>query len=303
MGTVIEGISAVHAGHGPFHRGGLALADRAGRRCLEGAGRSASDLDLLINVGTYHDRSLGEPALASMIQQDLHVPGHPVEGLHGTFSFDVSAGGCGMLTAAHLVDGFVRSATARTALIVASDAEPDPLEVEGYPYGRTGGALLLSAGDDEAGFVAFHFGTFPEHVDLYESRIVWHPAPEGRPHLRPGHNVLTIRIDPTFEDRCVECAGATVAIFLQERGLRARDMDLLVASTWPSGFAERLGRAMELPDDRVARPDPSMAGAHTAGPAAALAPALESGQLDRAHEVLFVAVGAGIGVAVALYHP
>ena len=40
---------------------------------------------------------------------------------------------------------------------------------------------------------------------------------------------------------------------------------------------------------------------HTAGPIAALEAAFESGQFARAHRTLFVTVGAGLAVDVALY--
>ena len=36
-------------------------------RALEGAGLRPGDVDLLINAGLYHDRNLGEPALAALI--------------------------------------------------------------------------------------------------------------------------------------------------------------------------------------------------------------------------------------------
>ena len=39
--------------------------------CLDRAGRTAHDVDLLVNAGIYRDRNLGEPALAAMIQQDI----------------------------------------------------------------------------------------------------------------------------------------------------------------------------------------------------------------------------------------
>ena len=93
-----------------------ALAEVAARRAIERAGLAATDVDLLINAGIYHDRNLGEPALASLIQEDIGAnPEDPHEGGHGTFSFDLANGSCGMLTGLQVADGFLRAPDADAA--------------------------------------------------------------------------------------------------------------------------------------------------------------------------------------------
>jgi hypothetical protein len=50
-------------------------------------------------VRIYRDRNLGEPALAALIQDDISAnPEDPHKNAHGTFSFDVANGTCGVLT-------------------------------------------------------------------------------------------------------------------------------------------------------------------------------------------------------------
>ena len=124
MGTVIERMVVTRAGW--LHRhSALQVAVTAAKNCLERAGREAGDLDLLINAGLYRDRNLGEPALAALIQEDVGAhPENPHPDAHGTFSFDVANGTCGVLTALQIVDGFLRSGTIEHALVVASDADP-----------------------------------------------------------------------------------------------------------------------------------------------------------------------------------
>ena len=85
-----------------------------------------NDLDLLVNAGLYRDRNLGEPALASMIQEDVRRhPEDPHPGGHGTFSFDVANGACGVLTALQIADRFLRSA--RSSGRSWSPATPTPV--------------------------------------------------------------------------------------------------------------------------------------------------------------------------------
>ena len=98
MGTVIERIDIAH----PRLRGrhsALRLAVTAAKDCLHRAGCHPDELDLVVNAGVYRDRNLGEPALAALIQDDIGAnPEDPHAGGHGTFSFDIANGACGMLT-------------------------------------------------------------------------------------------------------------------------------------------------------------------------------------------------------------
>ena len=68
MGTKIEavGTSRPHLRMGGI--GSIKLADDAAHTCLERAGRSAAELDFLINAGVYRDNNIAEPAVASIIQ-------------------------------------------------------------------------------------------------------------------------------------------------------------------------------------------------------------------------------------------
>ena len=181
MGTRIEAVATAHARRGPFRKGALKLADEAARACLARAHREAGDIDLLINAGIYREDNLAEPALAAMIQEDIGAnPGHPPrEGAHGTFSFDVANGGCGVLTALELLDGFVRSGTIRTGLVVASDSAPGASE--SFPFPAVGGAMLVRSASGGGGFVDFAFETFDEGAGVFESAIGWRERSDTSP--------------------------------------------------------------------------------------------------------------------------
>ena len=118
--------------------------------------RTPDELDLLINAGVYHDKLMNEPALASLIQEDIEAnPDRDPEAAHGTFSFDISNGACGLLTGIHLVDGLLASGTVHLGMVVASDTDPEPGVSEGFMFPPVGGAVLLSADDSRMGFTAF----------------------------------------------------------------------------------------------------------------------------------------------------
>jgi len=299
MGTIIEASATATATE---HRrsltaGALELADAAARSCLERAGRSAEELDLLINAGVFHDKILSEPAFASLIQEDIGANlGQAAAAGHGTFSFDVYNGACGLLTGIQLVDGMLASGTVKLGMVVASDMDPEPGVSEGFTFPGVGGAVLLSADDSRAGFTAFRFATFPEFADLFKSYVDWR---DDSPRGAPGHgrNSLTVEIDGSYLGRALECAESTVRELAAAQALDLDQVDLLIATASVPGFAEQLAACLHIAAERVASLPEDLAGAHTAAPAVAL----ESLGLAAASTALFVSAGAGITVAVALY--
>jgi len=296
MGACIEAAATSTRRGFVFGRGALHLADAAAEACLSRAHHDADELDLLINTGIYKDRNTAEPALASIIQEDVgaNVGGPPQIGHHGTFSFDLLNGGAGFVTAAHVADGFVASGTARLAMIVAADADPSPRTSRNYPFKPAGGAVMIAPG--KLGFQRFAIRTFPEDASLFESHLVW----DSHAGMR-GRNIVEIREAPAFGDRCVEHAVEVVREVLADAALRPDQVDVLIASQYPDGFGLRVARALGIADDRLPFVPRELRGTHTAGPIGALESALTTRRFAHARHALFVTAGAGITIGVAWY--
>ncbi len=293
MGTIIEATATADGGS----LGALGLADAAARACLARAKRTAGEVDLLINAGVYLDSNISEPAIAALIQEDIRAnpEWHPGGG-QGTFSFDVRNVACGLLTGIYLADGMLASETIKLGMVVAADADPDPGFSEEFGFPAVGGAVLLSADSQRAGFTAFRFATFPEFADLFQSEVSWHPgAPDGAE--RPGRNVLTVKVAGSYAARAVECAESTARELAAANALDLGDVGLLVATASVPGFAGALAKRLGISAGRVAALPGSLASAHTAAPAVAL----EAADLAAAGTTVFVCAGAGITVVAALY--
>ena len=201
-----------------------------------------------------------------------------------------------MLSGIQLVDGMLASKTITLGLVVASDIDPDPGVSEGFGFPAVGGAVLLSADDSRAGFTAFRCATFPEFAGLFQSDVAWRDDIRlGRSDQ--GRNVLTVEIAQSYADRAVECAESTVRELAADGVLDLGEVDVLVATASVPGFAAALAKRLGVSAARVALPSQALAGAHTA----ALAVALQSVRLEVGRTALFVSVGAGITVVVALY--
>ena len=299
MGTRIEAVSALtsHGLRRPTARG---LADAAVQACLEHAGKTPGDVDMLINAGVYREDNMGEPALAALIQQDIGA--NPAQRLargpngHGTFSFDLINGTCGVISAIQVESGLLRSGVIRVGAIVTSDVDPDLKDRRVIPFRPAGAAMLLGWDDRIAGFTDFRTETFPEYDDLFVSGLVWREQ-----HRNSGRSQMVIEERPGYRARLVDCAGEAARRFLGRTGLEVSDIDLLVpAPAWPD-FVDPLRRRLGVPGDRIAYVAEDLAEAYTAGPIAALQAAVRSGRLSEARNVVLLAAGAGITVSLALY--
>jgi 3-oxoacyl-[acyl-carrier-protein] synthase-3 len=279
------------------------LADDATRTCLARVGRAASDVDMLVNAGIYREDSMGEPALAALIQEDVGAsPGQPPIGGHGTFSFDLLNGTSGVISAIQIEAGLLRSGVIRLGAIVTSDVAPNLKEPRTAPFRPVGGAMLLGWDDHVPGFTDFYAETFPEYQDLFVSGLVWQERNGLRvPGRATGQSQMVIDSKPGYQARLVDCAEEATNRFLRRLGMSLGDIDLLVPAPSSPGFLDTLTARLGIPGDRVAYVTEDLQGAYTTGPIAALQAATKSGRLGEARNTLMLAAGAGITVALALY--
>ena len=179
-----------------------------------------------------------------MIQQDIGAnPEDPHADTHGAFSFDISNGTCGVLTALQIVDGFLKSHAIDCALIVASDADPGRGMSENFPFSPAGAALLCDWTDD--------YGV---------ERICWANAPdEGESFnatvgLVDGHSVLRFAVSDTIDEQFAATAAQAIDECLVESALTIDDVD--ATSPPPPGPATEptLPPASACPRNRSSSP-------------------------------------------------
>jgi 3-oxoacyl-[acyl-carrier-protein] synthase-3 len=285
MGTVIDRLDVTRGGWRTRHSA-LRLAVDAAKTCLERAGRDADDVDLLINAGIYRDRNLAEPALAALIQEDVGAnPEDPHADTHGTFSFDIANGTCGVLTALQIVDGFLRSHTINCALVVTSDADPGRGMSEQFPFSPVGAALLCNWTDDDYGLGRVHWANLPDDGENFRATVGFEDA----------RNVLRFSKSAMLDEQ-LAAAGAQVArSCLVEASVELADVDMIVAA--PARYRAALATHLDVPVDRITVADDE--GMHTASLVAALHCAAE--ELPSGARVLLIAAGAGITAGAALY--
>jgi 3-oxoacyl-[acyl-carrier-protein] synthase III len=287
MGTLIDHV-ALTQGRWRNRHSALHLAVRAAKNCLEQAGRDAHDVDLLINTGIYRDRNLGEPALAAMIQQDIGAnPENPHADTHGTFSFDIANGACGVLTALQIVDGFLKSYAIDCALVVAGDADPGRGMSEHFPFSPAGAAMLCDWIDGDYGLEHIHWVNALDEGESFNATV----------GLVDGRNVLRFRTSETFDERLAAAAAQAVDECLRESSLQLDDIDVIVAAPGRPRYRTGLAAHLGVPEEQIVVAEDE--NAHTAS----LAAAFDRGASRNrpGGRVLLVAAGAGITAGAALY--
>jgi 3-oxoacyl-[acyl-carrier-protein] synthase-3 len=298
MGVVITGVAVSSPTTSLLSHGARRLADAAATACLEPTPWTSDDIEMLVNVGVYRERGLGEPALAALIQEDIAAnTGNKVAGRHGTFSFDIDNAACGVLTGADVVRGFLESGAIDLGMVVTSDSAPGPMEQLRLPYPEAGGAMLLAHDDSVPGLSAVRLATFPEYWNLVEGYWEWRESSHRR---NGGHNRLVVSNRPGFGARAAECAGGVVADLLAGEGVRAQDVDLLIATPEP-GFADQLADDLGITHDRTLHLGERLGRFHTAQLIAAVDLARRTQRWAASRTILLVSAGSGITVAAAVY--
>jgi 3-oxoacyl-[acyl-carrier-protein] synthase III len=286
MGTVIDRVDLAHTRWRDRHSA-LHLAVTAAKDCLQRAGCEPDELDLVVNAGIYRDRNLGEPALAALIQDDIGAnPEDPHAGAHGTFSFDIANGACGVLTGLQIVDGFLRARSIQRALVVASDADPGHGMSEHFAFSASGAALLCRWTDDDYGL----------------SRVSWVNADDTEAFsatvgFADARNVLRFNQSAGMDERFAAAAAEAARACLDAQSTRLEDVDLIVAAPARPGYRAALSNLLGVPPEKVCVAEDHRM--HTAALAAAFE--REAGKLPAGARVLFVAAGAGVTAGAALY--
>ena len=288
MGTTIEAVAVTSGGR---HRpGALRLTDRAARACLDQAEVRPHDVDLLINAGLYHDRNLGEPALAALIQEDVGINAEdPHPDGHGSFSFDVANGACGVLTGLQIVDRFLRAGTIQRGLVVAGDADPGHHLAPGFPFAAAGGAVSCTYELGERGVVDALWGTWPDGGESWRATV----------GTATGRNELHLDVDEGFYERAGIAAAKVAVELLDGAGISGTGISVVVAAPSQLDFVHAFASHSGIDDERVvASPVP---GLHTVSFVSALERAFGEGLLTRNGMALFVCAAGGITAGAALY--
>lgn len=290
MGTIIKSVGVAK----PFFRKRiLPLEVMSAKQCLRKAGIDSRQIGLLVNTSLYSENHLGEPALASLIQKKIQKKGYlknsSAVNSEKMFSFDLHCGGNGLNHAFQLIDGFLQTGEIEYGLVVAGDVRPISGTTENFNYSQGAAAVLLSKTEENRGFDYFRSDTFPEFLTDLESSIDW----------STGKFKFAIQQNKEYLKNCVSCALISVSRFFKEKNTSWDEIDLVITSQNPVGFAEMLKMEAGVKNKFVELPENN--NFHSAGLLFSLNEVFNSQRFRKSKNILFITVGAGITVSISLY--
>jgi 3-oxoacyl-[acyl-carrier-protein] synthase III len=89
--------------------------------------------------------------------------------------------------------------------------------------------------------------------------------------------------------------------FLNESGFLINDIDLIIPSQSPDGFVNKIRSSTGMNDKIIEVLKTGNRVLHTAGPAFALKKVWDDNRFKTSKRIIFLTVGSGINVSVALY--
>ncbi|AOV17064.1 3-oxoacyl-ACP synthase [Acidihalobacter aeolianus] len=259
------------------------LAEAAARRALEMAGRRPDEVDLIIVATTTPDRIF--PSTACLLQARLGAN-------TGAPAFDIQAVCTGFVYALGVADKFIRTGSARCALVIGAETFSRILDWTDRTtcvlFGDGAGAVVLEA-DYEAGILSTHL-----HADgRYESLLnVPYGISEGQDRLIAGEGKVRMRGSEVFKI-AVNTLGRIVDESLTANGLDKSDIDWLVPHQANIRIINATARKLSMPMDRVVVTVDQHGNTSAASVPLAFDVAVRDGRIRRDELVLMEAFGGG----------
>ena len=258
------------------------LAEQAARRAIEAAGLAPGDIDFIVVATTTPDRIF--PSTACLLQDRLDI--------HGCAAFDVQAVCTGFVYALAIADKFVRSGSAKHALVVGAETLSRIVDWTDRGtcvlFGDGAGAVVISA-DSKPGIINSHL-----HADGQYKELLTVPAgiSQGYDKVRNNQAFMQMQGNEVFKV-AVNTLGRIVDETLEKNGLKKTDIDWLVPHQANMRIISATARKLDMSLDRVVVTVDRHGNTSAASIPLAFDEAVRDGRIQRGETVLMEAFGGG----------
>ena len=253
------------------------LALRASRQAIKAAGIKASEIDLIIVATTTPDRIF--PSTACLMQDKLGISSCP--------AFDIQAVCSGFVYAVATADNFIKSGTAKCALVVGAEAMSRITDWTDRSncilWGDGAGAVIMEA-SDEPGILSTHL-----HADGSYAHLLHVPAGGS---IGNGKPTIVMEGNPVFKI-AVNTMDAIVDETLAANGLKKSDIDWLVPHQANIRILKSTARKLGMSMERVVATIDKHGNTSAASIPLALDTAVRDGRIKRGETILMEAFGGG----------
>ena len=258
------------------------LAEQAARRAIEAAGLAPGDIDFIVVATTTPDRIF--PSTACLLQDRLDI--------HGCAAFDVQAVCTGFVYALGIADKFVRSGSAKHALVVGAETLSRIVDWTDRGtcvlFGDGAGAVVISA-DSKPGIINSHL-----HADGQYKELLTVPAgiSQGYDKVRNNQAFMQMQGNEVFKV-AVNTLGRIVDETLEKNGLKKTDIDWLVPHQANMRIISATARKLDMSMDHVVVTVDRHGNTSAASIPLAFDEAVRDGRIQRGETVLMEAFGGG----------
>ncbi len=258
------------------------LAEAAARHALESAGVTASEIDLVIVATTTADKIF--PSTACLLQKRL--------GIHGPAAFDVQAVCSGFIYAITVADKFIRTGSAKKALVVGAETLSRITNWEDRTtcvlFGDGAGAVVLEA-SEEPGILSTHL-----HADGNYDELLHVPAGISLDFelVKQGRAYMEMQGNEVFK-MAVRTLGRIVDETLAANNMQKSDIDWLVPHQANIRIITATAKKLNMPMERVVVTVNEHGNTSAASVPLALDVAVRDGRIKRGDTLLLEAFGGG----------
>ncbi len=258
------------------------LAEQAARRAMSAAGKETHDIDLIIVATTTPDQVF--PSTACLLQQRL--------GIHGCAAFDVQAVCTGFVYALGIADNFIRTGSARCALVVGAETLSRIIDWSDRDtcvlFGDGAGAAVVEA-SSEPGIISSHLHADGKYASLLQVPV---GISSGLAQLADSGAFVEMRGNEVFK-MAVTTLGRIVDETLDHNGMNKSDIDWLIPHQANIRIIKATARKLRMPMDHVVVTVDEHGNTSAASVPLALDEAVRDGRIKRGETLLLEAFGGG----------
>lgn len=258
------------------------LAEQAARMAIESAGISSEEIDLIIVATTTPDRVF--PSTACLLQNRLDI--------HGCPAFDIQAVCTGFVYALATADKFIKSGSAKCALVVGSETLSRIVDWKDRGtcvlFGDGAGAVILQV-SDEPGVLSTHL-----HADgKYEKLLtVDGGISQGFETLGNDSGYIKMQGNEVFK-MAVTTLGNIVDETLAANDMKKSDIDWLVPHQANIRIITATAKKLKMPMKNVVVTVDRHGNTSAASIPLALDTAVRDGRIRKGETILLEAFGGG----------
>ncbi len=275
------------------HQATSDLSVHAGTRCLEAAGCSPSEVDLLV-VGTFTP-DMCFPSTANLVQDRMRL---------NCPAFDIQAACAGFVYALATAAQFVAAGTSRRALVIGADCNSrviNPGDQKSFPlFGDGAGAVLLAPGSRDQGLVAYQLGSDGAGGDLLSRPACGSRIPPTSEALEQGLHYLTMDGRAVFKWAVRILTDSTLAVLAKAES-RVADIRWFVPHQANVRIIHAASDVLGFPRDAVFKNLERYGNTSAGSIPIALDEIVREKRLDRGDLLLTSGFGAGLNWGTVLW--